>query len=362
MLRYIFILFFVLAAGANVQGVLGQDKASTCENNVCEHDEDEANCPKDCKIPQRCNDVYTYHENICTQQLGWQSISVDVDGIPRKLLWKAPSTIAWIHGAIIAMHGGSGHASNFCSGPRIAKPMEAFSRLALQEGFAVFSPDSTYARVTDKHGISVGKRWDSLYQKGRKNIDLAFIKKLLDDTIPGLRPTGSHKGIFMTGISNGGFMTILAAVHFKNELTAFAPVSAGDPFRTYFDMTTHPLFERTCAPGVFRDSDTHRKINKRDACRVEDASDNAVSEGNSATIEKSIPFKQFHHTGDAGCDFSCMQKARNILVKKRFRDDGAYIVDRGRRRVANHFWQDEYNEPIINFFKKYAVLTGSAAE
>ena len=38
-----------------------------------------------------------------------------------------------------------------------------------------------------------------------------------------------------------------------------------------------------------------------------------------------------------------------------FLDDGAYILKRGRRKIARHFWQNDYNEPMIQFFKKYAV-------
>lgn len=354
-LRYLFILLLIIVFYANERIVWSKDSSSICGNQVCENDEDETTCPDDCKIPQRCNDVYAYHENICIQQLGWERRVVKVAGINRILLWKAPSSGTWRHGSIIALHGGSGHASNFCSGLRIGKPMEAFSRMAIEEGFAVFSLDSTYARVTDNNGLAVGKRWDCMHQSRRANIDLAFIQKIITEFIPSLRPPGSHAGIFMTGISNGGFMTILAATKFSNELTAIAPVSAGDPFSTYFDMATHPFFERTCGPGVFRDSDTHQKINKRNACRNATSANTPDLERPGMNAEKSIPFKQFHHKGDAACDFSCMVKARSLLVARGFKDEGAYILKKGRRKIAQHFWQNDYNEPMIAFFKKYAV-------
>ena len=354
-LRGSFILLLLFAFTADARTVWSGDQSSLCGNQVCESHENEKTCAADCEIPDRCQEVYAYHEGICTEKLGWKRLSVTVDHINRKILWKAPSDEAWIFGAIIVMHGGSGHASNYCSGLRIGKPMEAFSRLALQEGFAVFSLDSTYGRVTDKHGISVGKRWDCLDQTARKNIDLAFIKTVISEIIPSLRPPGSRSGVFMTGISNGGFMTILAATKYRNDLTAIAPVSAGNPFSTYFDMTTHPLFERTCAPGVFRDSDTHQKINKRNACQAEITKKSPVLDRPGIYAGKKIPFKQFHHQGDAGCDFSCMVKARRQLVDMEFKDDGAYILKWGRRKIARHFWQDDYNEPMIQFFKKYAV-------
>lgn len=348
-------MLLIFAFSASSRPVWSGDQSTVCGNQVCGSHEDEKTCAADCEIPERCQEVYAYHESICTEQLGWKRLSVKVDQIDRKILWKAPSDEAWIFGAIITMHGGSGHASNFCSGLRIGKPMEDFSRLALQEGFAVFSLDSTYGRVTDKHGLSAGKRWDCLDQTERENIDLAFIRTVISEIIPSLRPPGSRPGVFMTGISNGGFMTILAATKFFNDLSAVAPVSAGNPFSTYFDMTTHPLFERTCAPGVFRDRDTHRKINKRNACQSKIDRNSPVLNRPGNNAGKKIPFKQFHHQGDAGCDFSCMDKARRQLVDLGFKDDGAYILKRGRRKIASHFWQNDYNEPIIEFFKKYAA-------
>jgi hypothetical protein len=86
----------------------------------------------------------------------------------------------------------------------------------------------------------------------------------------------------------------------------------------------------------------------------ENTSNQPGLDSSSNAVEKILPFKQFHHQGDAACDFSCMAKARDWLVQNGFKDEGAYIVSKGRRKIANHFWQDEYNEAMINFFKKYA--------
>lgn len=330
--------------------------AGKCGDGLCEQQETKASCPQDCD-EVTCKELYKTTEQICLEK-GWKKVKIDVNGIEREMLWKAPQT--WKYGAIIAMHGGEGVDSNFCSCvPRANNrflseilrgvPTEEFGELALKEGFAVFSLNSAYNRVTDAEGRSVGKRWDSLAQEGKKNIDLPFIEKVIDDIIPSMKPSGSSDNIFVTGISNGGFMTILSSTHFSDKITAFAPVSAGDPYGTYFDVSVKGL--RKCGPGVWRDSETNEEINLPNAC----ASGKYPNEIEWPQAKKSIPFKQFHNKGDAGCDFSCMQKVEKLLVEHRYKDDGAFIIDRGKRNAEEHFWQREYNQPMIEFFKRYAL-------
>jgi poly(3-hydroxybutyrate) depolymerase len=249
----------------------------------------------------------------------------------------------------VALHGGGGHCSNFGAGLDLGKPMEEFSALALREGFALFSLDSTEDGARDAEGRPCGKRWDCVAVEGRPNVDLPFIQAVLDRTIPGLRPEGSSKAVFLAGISNGGFMTILAATHFPDRIAAFAPVAAGDPYGTSMDMGTHPQNERAMAPGVFRDLETGRMIHEPGAAA-----------GETRTREKKWPernppaalrFKPFHHCGDGACDFSCMEKARKGLVDHGYVDDGPFILEGdGKRSVWNHFWQAEYNRPLCDFF------------
>ena len=59
----------------------------------------------------------------------------------------------------------------------------------------------------------------------------------------------------------------------------------------------------------------------------------------------------FHHQKDTAEDFSYMERASSLLVQKGFKDEVAYTLNNGRRKIANHFWQYEYNEPLINFYK-----------
>lgn len=330
-----------------------------CGNGVCEKEEGDATCPKDC-----CESMlHESSEKDCVER-GWQKLTVNVNGLPRKALWKGPQG-AWKSGAIIAMHGGGGDYSNYCGEVsssnkstdklinNLNKPMREFSDLAIKEGFAVFSLDSSYNLVTDFQDRPVGKRWDSLAQDNKQNIDLPFIKEVITETIPNLRTTGSNNNVFITGISNGGFMTILASTHLPGKITAFAPVSSGDPYGAYFDMGTKT--ERECALGVWRDSETNFRIDEENSC----IANKYPNEKNWPTADAVKPsFKQFHHEGDGACDISCMRKARSLLIEQGYQGEEPFVIKNmtflGRSPI-NHFWQSEYNQPIIEFFKKYPM-------
>lgn len=297
----------------------------------------------------RIQALYDYHEKACIKK-GWQRISITVKGRERKILWKGPKQ-TWRNGAIFALHGGGGTYSNFGSNILLGKPMVEFSDSAMKEGFAVFSLESTRGLVTDNQGRPCGKRWDCIAMDTRENIDLPFIYAVITKVIPGLRPQGSARDIFMTGISNGGFMTILASTHFADKITAFAVVSGGDPYGTYMDMGTHPRLERRNAPGVFRDNETHKLVSKEGAAAAE-AYPHEKKWPDLKILTKPA-FKQFHHRGDAACDISCMEKARRLLVEHGYRDDGPFILeDTPRGTVFKHFWKREYNQPLIEFFTK----------
>lgn len=300
----------------------------------------------------RSRAMFAKYEEECTKD-GWKKLVVQVEGRSRNVMWKGPKS-RWKHGAIVGLHGGSGSYTNFGAGIRLGKPMVQFSRQAIQKGFAVFALDSTWGAATDSGGRSCGKRWDCMATDKRKNVDLPFIKAVITKLIPEKRPAGSSTHVFMTGISNGGYMTILASTHFPELITAFAPVATGDPYGTVMDMSTHPLVERPTAPGVFRDRDTRKKIGEIGAA------DGAAYSGDrlwpkSDNGKKKPVFRQFHHEGDSVVDMSCMKKAGRQLVRHGFKDDGAFIVrSRGRRSIWSHFWQREYNRPLLEYFARLA--------
>lgn len=301
------------------------------------------------------------HEQDCIRK-GWQKLTVIVDGVPRELMWKGPA-VPWKHGAIMVFHGGGGMATNYCSslpvgqalvdyGIRLGQPMVDFAELALEEGFAVFSPDSGRGTLTDAEGNSCGKRWNCLVQVHEKipNTDVAFIREILTRTIPALRPPGSAADVFAAGVSNGGFMTILAATQLPGWFTASAPVSAGDPYGTYMNCSPGGLASiRKNAPGIFLDNETRRSIAKTDSCEA--ASYLHEQPWPSASGGQKPPFKLFYHEGDGAVDPSCKEKVEKLLVEHGHLDDGSFIIrHRGKRTIQNHFWVQPYNRPILEFF------------
>jgi dienelactone hydrolase len=295
----------------------------------------------------RVQALYDRFETECLEK-GWHKLTVDIKGVQRKILWKSPKS-PWKHGAIIALHGGGGTYSNFCANIRIGKPMVEFSQLALSEGFAVFSLESEEGYLRDDKGASCGKRWLSMAQGKKPNPDLQFIEKVLTETIPRLRPSGSANNIFMTGISNGGFMTILASTHFADKITAFAPVSAGDPYGIFVDCTEGSAFRHT--PGKLIDLETKKPVNEDKACKADKFPHE--KKWKAAESKEGTPFKFFYHKGDAVLDISCKKKAEQMLVEHGYRNSGAFVINGGRKRILNHFWLSEYNRPLIEFFKEH---------
>lgn len=281
---------------------------------------------------------------------GWQRFTMDVEGLERRVLFRSPGQI-WKHGAIITLHGGGGTYSNFAANVPVGKPMVDFSEMALKEGFAVISPDSTDGLVMGADGRSAGKRWDCLAKDG-KNMDLPFIERIILELIPKLRPPGSSKSVFLTGISNGGFMTILGATNLSDKITAFAPVSAGDPYGTYLNCKEGA--QRTTAPGIFHDAESGKSISETNSGLSQSYPHEKawpIAKGGAKP-----PFKQFHHELDSGVDPSCMQKAGRLLRQNGYPDDGCMLLQGfGKKRLIFHLWRPDYNQPMLDFFKKNAI-------
>lgn len=307
--------------------------------------------------------VIVFNSNICIAGIsyekeersckfkGWQKISQDINGLNRQLFWKGPEG-TWQNGAIIVLHGGGGSYTNWCGNMRICKPMAEFSDLAIKNGFAIFAIDSSDGEFKDEAGNSCGKRFDFTAGGNRENLELPFFEIVLNEIIPGLRPQNSARDIFMAGISNGGFMAMRAATHFDNKITAFALVSAGDPYGSFIDCQ-ESLTPRQGAPGLFYDNQTKINIGELNACLADSYADE--KEWETANPSAMPAFKQFHHQGDAGVDLSCMSKAQALLKEHGYNDDGPYIIkdNQGKKKLWKHFWQRAYNQPLIQFFLKY---------
>lgn len=292
------------------------------------------------------------YEHRCSGEclrLGWSKVFVKVAGYNRQLLWKGPSG-PWKNGAMIVLHGGGGSWTNWCSGLPMEKPMMDFAAQAIARGFAVFALDSTDGVVMDASGNPAGKRFDCIARDGRPNIDLPFIEYVITTVIPKLRSKESAADVFIAGISTGGFMAILAATTLDDKITAFAIVSAGDPYGTYIDQPKGPGLRKK-APGFFYDNETHKNIAEENAAAMDIYLHEMPWHTSLKPDAKKPFFKQFHNLGDSVVDISCMKKAQSLLIKNGYRNGGPFIIqDTGGKKLYKHFWMNEYNEPMINFF------------
>ena len=276
---------------------------------------------------------------------GWQRLVIDAAGLQRSVLWKAPAA-GWSRGAVVVLHGGGGQNANFCvaNAAEIAAQVR-FTDLALAQGFAVFVPDSS-DRVTDNAGRQCGKVWDDEV-RARDNLDLPFLEQLLAVSIPGLRPVGSRSELFMVGHSSGGYMTVRAATRLADRVTAFAPVSSGDPYGWYRDCT--PLV--TDRPNVFGagfDSETQLAIVEPGACAAGAYPNEKPWDG--AALAARPAWRAFHHVEDGVNDVSCVDKVRGQLGARGYPETPAFSLSGGGRSSDWHAWLDAYNQPLLDFF------------
>ncbi len=293
-------------------------------------------------------------EDYCVSQ-GWERIVVNVGGVDRTILYKGPSG-PWTNGAIVAMHGGSGSYYNFCypSGIGGTTAMTNFANLAVASGFAVLSLDSTNGTVTDNEGRVCGKVWDDEV-RARPNLDLSFIEHVITSVTPSRRPVGSAGDVFIAGISSGGFMAVRASTRHDNLVNAFAPVSAGDPYgwhRICDPALGSHGFGDNIVYGRGYDNETDLQLVQVNACLTSPPG----AYPNEKPWETSNPaskpaFKHFHDEDDGVADISCQAKAAVQLASYGYPDDGAYIIPgEGTRTLDEHYWQDVYNQPVIDFF------------
>jgi len=308
------------------------------------------------------SDSVTRAEKRCIDA-GWRRVSFDVSGIRRKLLWKGPEA-TWRHGAILVMHGGGGRASDFCSAGWLLRPQVRFASLALERGFAVFLLESTEDAVTDAQGLHCGKRFDYMPLE-RANLDLPYIERVIDQVVEPARTPASSSAVFLTGLSIGGYMTTRAATTLGgDEITAFAPISSGDPYGTSSNCDAS-LSPRKVAKGVLFDNETELVITREGACRAPSAASAQAHESPwpSPPSARKPAFMQFHHLGDGIVDRSCMEKAGEMLRSRGYPDRGAFLLSPpGRRTVWKHLWQSEYNAPLLDFFENEARVQASSAE
>ncbi|APE33590.1 hypothetical protein BOX37_05965 [Nocardia mangyaensis] len=283
-------------------------------------------------------------ERQCAER-GWRPAVVDVSGTPRDVQWKGPER-SWSKGAIIVMHGGGGEHVQWCgSNFGSAAAQVRFSELAVEEGFAVFLLNSS-SEVSDNHGRICGKIWDDEV-RDRPNLDLPFIEQVMQQVIPSLRPADSEDAIYLTGLSSGGYMAVRAATHLNTLVTAFAPVSSGDPYG-WHRRCEPGLTARIKVEGAGYDNETGKHIIERNSCLSQSYPNEARWDDGQAPTKPT--FRLFHHEMDGINDVSCADKVARQLRSHGYPGEPDFLLRGGRRSLANHLWQDEYNRPILDFF------------
>lgn len=282
---------------------------------------------------------------------GWTLARTKVGEQDREFFWKEPLS-GWKNGVILIFHGGGGLHYQFCAtGHVLVDPQVRFAEKAVQRGFAVFVLDST-DKVTDREGRLCGKVWDDEV-RNRENLDLPFVHDVMTQSIPQYRPAGSSPSIFLTGVSSGGYMAVRVASEFPDLVTAFAPISSGDPYG----------WHRVCIPkkngrktvhGAGLDNDTGKEILVRNSCDAGTQYVNEMQWPQRPSQQKPV-FKLFHHAKDGVNDLSCNDRVRAQLLAHGFPEEERFLIQGGWRRFLNHFWKDEYADPILDFFVKHSA-------
>lgn len=293
--------------------------------------------PADASDLQRCRDA------------GWQEITLEVSGQPRRLLFRGPAG-AWENGAILVLHGGGGKPEDFCGNPaRLLVPQLAFSEMAIEQKFGVFLLDSTNV-VTDHKGKVCGKIWDDEVRP-RANLDLPYLRQILTQIVPARRPGGSSPSVFLAGHSSGGYMSARAATHLGHLFQAFAGISSGDPYGWTRNCDPSYGDKRETVKGAGFDNETGKEIIRVDSCLSDTYAHEAPWDQFAGTKPR---FRMFRNDFDGINDASCNRKIDAQLRKHGFAGEPAYVARRhdGKRRLLFHFWASEYNSEILAFFKR----------
>jgi polyhydroxybutyrate depolymerase len=130
-----------------------------------------------------------------------------VDGVERRYLMHVPPDWAkQTQGAVILMLHGAGGTPEHAGASDL-------NRYADRKGFLVVYPEGLDHAWNDGRPIS-----------GRTADDVAFLSALIDELVQ--KYSANPRRVYVTGISNGGFMSFTLACRISDKIAGIAPVAA----------------------------------------------------------------------------------------------------------------------------------------
>lgn len=154
-----------------------------------------------------------------------QADSITINGIERTYDLYVPEgiDISKVVPLVLVLHGGGGQGKGMIK-------LTGFNEVADVHNFIVVYPDGI-----DKHWND-GREINSRINNGKIVDDVLFISKLID-TLKSIYKIDSNQ-VFVTGISNGGFMSFRLACDIPEKITAIAAVASSMTVEQYSNC--HP--------------------------------------------------------------------------------------------------------------------------
>jgi polyhydroxybutyrate depolymerase len=139
---------------------------------------------------------------------GETRLTIDVSGRTRSFLLFQPSGLSGNEPLVIALHGRLGTGSGM-------EKLTHFEAIAEREKFLLIYPDGVKKSWNDGRGTPAEKEGVD---------DVGFIRALIDSAVR--HCSVDPKRVYVTGISNGGFMTMRLATELSDRIAAAAVVAA----------------------------------------------------------------------------------------------------------------------------------------
>ena len=151
-----------------------------------------------------------------------------IDNIKREYILYKPKALEENSPLVVFLHWYTGYAQDIIN-------FTEFNAIADKYNFGVVYPEG----LKDKEGI---KHWNSGLRISSVD-DVSFIEILVNNLVK--EHSFNSKNIFVTGISNGGFMCYTLANQLPQLFNAYAPVIGTMSLRDWNERTTHspvPIF------------------------------------------------------------------------------------------------------------------------